>query len=112
MVLDQYKLARLNSSLRAKVNAGVQLVSLREKVNRILDEASRLAEYEIDVPDDRITAWLEDVNSSVTSMRSESIGIVEFEVADELTAISEAEAPPAPTDPEGTSVIDADAPEV
>ena len=112
MVLDQYKLARLNSGLRAKVNAGVQLVSLREKVSRILDEASRLAEYEIDVPDDKVTAWLEEVNSSVTSMRSESIAIVEFEVADELTAISEAAAPPAPTDPEGTSVIDADAPEV
>jgi len=93
MVLDQYKLARLNSSLRAKVNAGVQLVSLREKVSRILDEAGRLAEYEIDVPDDRITAWLEDVNTSVASMISEGAGIEAFQVADELAAISEAEAP-------------------
>ena len=92
MVLDQYKLARLDSSLRAKVNAGVQLVSLREKVNRILDEASRLAEYEIDVPDEKITAWLEDVNTSVASMISEGAGIEAFQVADELAAISEAEA--------------------
>ena len=96
MVLDQYKLARLNSGLRAKVNAGVQLVSLREKVSRILDEASRLAEYEIDVPDDKVTAWLEDVNSSVANMTSEASGIEAFEVADELTAISEAAAPPEP----------------
>ena len=93
MVLDQNKLARLDSGLRAKVNAGVQLVSLREKVNRILDEAGRLAEYEIDVPDEKVSAWLEDVNVSVASMIAEASAIEAFEVADELTAISEAAAP-------------------
>jgi hypothetical protein len=89
-MLNASQISHMQSIISSKVNRGVALVKLREKVSRIIDESNKLQEYSVDIAEEKVSSWLTDLNSAIAAMQSEATSVASIEdVATTVTEISE-----------------------
>ena len=74
-MLNANQVSHMQSIISTKVNRGVALVQLREKVSRIIDESNKLQEYSVDIAEDKVSSWLTDLNSAIAAMQGEATAV-------------------------------------
>ena len=89
-MLKANQVSHMQSIISTKINRGVALVQLREKVSRIIDESNKLQEYSVDIAEEKVSSWLTDLNSAIAAMQSEATSVASIDdVAATVTEISE-----------------------
>ena len=82
--MNSDQVSNLSQVLNNKANELGNIYQLRDKVNFIVDEANKLRQYSIDITDEIVTGWVNDLNSAIEEIKNNASGIDLFEVSDQV----------------------------